>query len=610
MQSAITIVPQHTSETPRLKRRHTEVPTQPLTATARPKRIKSAKEESFLSSGLLSRVDAYSERSRLPSSGFIPQGSIQEGFLAHEPFSLFGQSGDTVPYNTATQQLAMKAADGDESNAVDEGGTDGNFLLARSSSVLLSTSQFFGSQQAPPIGEVVEGSEQVTEIEPGRDALPGIAAEEVPVESNDSRRSKLAKDTSVEESSSGSIHVISKKPEHVKDPSVVESSSTSIHVAPKTARTKNNTKSPAEELPSDPMSSQTALIGLPAEKYNPRPSRRRATQLPDEPITNPNKITRAKRSRTSDARIAAETVDPKPQDSINADIDETPDVVDTTAGSLSAGDTNEKQTHQESVEAAKIAESSDATNTRDELASTQSSINVATSTKGVTAGSFAQPAVPKRGKKGKKSQRSHTTIFEDHVDLTIKQQAPTLSQQQAERSAALLGMENAANRRKSQRGNRKPIDDQDELALDFVSPHKGIVAETSVNAPDAPITKLLEVPESSSSPARSAKTRGRGRKASPVIDAAEVTTAAQVTTAAPRSPVPSPDHDRHRDESPPVETSTEMRAEQVSKNIEPPKSSPTTHSPIKVVPGPTMRVGLSKRHRIPSLLKIVRPAKK
>lgn len=196
-------------------------------------------------------------------------------------------------------------------------------------------------------------------------------------------------------------------------------------------------------------------------------------------------------------------------------------------------------------------------------------------------------------KTSKKSRRSHTTIFEDHVEMHQAADSLTLKQQQARRKAALDEVSNGANKTRRGRACRKSMAVVDE----------NITCEASTGAFD---TTLID----SASGLTEATENVAG------LDSASVKLFAQpdpgpthqTSTALHQPAIRTPITDSHTPfpavtEEVPPQPSPEALASNA--NAMPP--SPTVHSPIRIGTSRSYRVGLSKRQRIPSLLRVVRP---
>ncbi|QIW99684.1 hypothetical protein AMS68_005202 [Peltaster fructicola] len=530
---------------PSLNRRHSDSPAEPSTALDRVKRIKSARESPLISSGLLSRTgNTFTEQSQNSERfDFIPPGSIQDGFLTHEPYSMFGQSGDTVPDNTATQQLVREMAVEKQRSATGAAhisdGSPGDFNFPQSSSVLLSTSQVFRVSMEPDDSGAYEDVPQAIEMAqadigatPLLEVTP-LAALEVHPYNHDISEAVVVGPEAIDTESSTSIHVQQKS-------------------------------------------------------------------LPDHDVTEISKVKRPKKGKTSDSNVIAEEM----ADSQMAEpaVKEA-DLPNCTTFSLlgTDGSPGVQSELQESVAAVSNPEG------------TQDELSLATVTvEARSAETSNKPAAPKSKKKGsKKSKRSHMTIFEDHVDVTLDQQAPNPRQQQAGREAALLDTGNSTQRTRSRLSKSKIVDDdQDELALD----HESSLAKSAEKSKKRPRiqAKIPEV-QTSSSPDKSAESRDGQEEEKPLAETEASASSVAVKVSADVGQIVEAMGAPTLESTPLLASTTDeqmnpdddIRSEQVrNKHTEPP------HTPAKLMSGPIMRVGLSKRQRIPSLLKIVRPPKK
>jgi hypothetical protein len=459
----------------------------------------------------------------------------------------------------------------------------------------------------------------------------------------------------------------------------------------KTQKASRGRKRKVQEDSSEPLNSDDIAVGLPKERYVPRPSRRRATSVVEESIDYsvvPEKAAKSKRSKTTGS--SANLPDTQPQLTSNESPKsgrktnpgknmEPPEPTIAKANKSVANDTLD-QTPAQSSKSSPVVEvpATIETPVAELTEAVSHSTTKATSEdkKAIILDddlAFAKPA-PKK-KSSSKSKRSATTIFEDHVEFTGKPRSPSLSQQQAMRKSALKDVKNEASpvkrkrsgkavilddddedeeenlpvKKKSSRKVALPDDDEDELAFDPQSqddqadelpdeppkkrgrgrPSKAASkAEAEATAKstkrddgaeaDDNVQPVLEKP---------AKKRGRGR---PPKSAASVPVEEEIKGAEDTSNIqlePHEDEDKPSAEkstetpdaestqakpnsatviptpSPEKQSSVETKAAPDKK----PKASPAAHSPIKSSSPAPFRVGLSKKHRIPSLLRVMRP---
>lgn len=283
------------------------------------------------------------------------------------------------------------------------------------------------------------------------------------------------------------------------------------------------------------------------------------------------------------------------------------------------------------------------------------------------AATFAMP--PPTSSASRKSRRSHTTIFEDHVDFSGSQQrSPSLRQQQASRkSAALKEVKNDATQ--ATRRKRRTIvqddeddeddeDGEDELVKDPVveepvpkkrcrlakapaakpAPPAEEVLQDSDAEPDE--LEIVEPPKKKGRMAKApaAKTKSADRvleDSEAEFDEPELEVEEPPKKKAGRRPSRSKagelatevraatdggaaaDHGKSRQtfaaSKPSATSSSEKHTPPPTKDdaaqnaVVPTKSAPATHTPIKTSSKVVHRVGLNRRQRVQPLLKMVRP---
>lgn len=455
----------------------------------------------------------------------------------------------------------------------------------------------------------------------------------------------------------------------------------------KTQKATRGRKRKVQEESSEPLNSDDIAVGLPKERYVPRPSRRRATSVLEEPIDYsvvPEKAAKSKRSKTmgSNANLPdtqpqpISNESPKPERKTNPgkNTEATEPTVAQASKSAASGAFGQTP--------AQFSKSSPVVEVPATIESPAAELTEAvphSTTKATSEDkkaiildddlAFAKP-VPKK-KLASKSKRSATTIFEDHVEFTGQSRSPSLSQQQAMRKSALKDVKNEASPVKRKRSGKAVIPDDDDEDEEENLPAKKKTFR-KVALPDDEEDELAFDPQSQSDqadepPDEPPKKRGRGRPSKAKADAeanakstkqdngAEADGNAQPAPEKPakkrgrgRPPksaasVPIEDESKGEDEASndqpeqhpdtlPAEKSNETpdagstQAKQNSATVIPtpspekqpsvetkaaseqkPKASPAAHSPIKSSSPAPFRVGLSKKHRIPSLLRVMRP---
>ncbi|KAH9825520.1 hypothetical protein Tdes44962_MAKER04088 [Teratosphaeria destructans] len=223
---------------------------------------------------------------------------------------------------------------------------------------------------------------------------------------------------------------------------------------------------------------------------------------------------------------------------------------------------------------------------------------------------FIKPAPKQKTTASKaKAKRRATTIFEDHVHLNVSQRTPSLSQRQAARQASLANDSDEDVMKPIKPKHRKVNDDdQDELALDLVGQLNAATAGPSkrgrgrppkstiaVNRPEAApgLHELCQEPASGDTAIDQESLALKQPSGGDVSNA----TPSKVETPALQAPTPS----------------SEQAASDTAKPSTPtlkPAAAKSMHSPIKSSAKVTYRVGLSKKHRIPSLLRTMKPVKR
>ena len=433
---------------------------------------------------------------------------------------------------------------------------------------------------------------------------------------------------------------------------------------PASAETKHKAtrghKHKVQEQSSEPLNSDDIAVGLPKERYKPRPSRRRATETTEEPIDYsvvPEKAAKIKRSKTVGADLGAPEHRPavkgklvSPSSARNTKATKAIDAVDpeiTTVEKVS----RDQAVHRIST----VPQASSPVMELPRVEKLQSSqeapkAEAAPITKEFRKDddlAFAKPAPKSRP--ASKSIRSSTTIFEDHIGLAGKSRSPSLSQQQAIRQSVLIDVKNEASLAKPRRGGKHVVpdddDDEDELALEPTHeeqppveepkkrgrgrPSKATAAKVTKKASAKPAMPVAHDSESEDDEialeAPPKKRRGRPPKSAAAVqdldnnkdpdnaDTNLLETEAKDTTA--KQPVDEPT----KESTPSKQIATEIPtpspenpekqppAEETVVSTKPAKVSPPAHSPIKSSSPAPYRVGLSKKHRIPSLLRVMRP---
>lgn len=629
------------------------------------------------------------------SPSILPSGSLRADFLGHEPNVLFRDSASTIPDDDSTRQRLLDLALA--SQAAADGRVKGAFGTSKVVELEASRSSSFpwtASEQTASSRSAREANADLQgRLFGSAEAVEAIGAQGVEV--NDVQGGEMV--TAVQPDREQALllpynRYVSPTVE-IKIPTFASQSSEDATQMTKRRSRKTNE---AQTAPSD---HESLAVSLPTERYVPRPTRRRATQIPDLPenySVNPDKAAKAKRTKSSDASFPSTEPATKGRHAMERDDSkqETQDTAvkpavcdppskeaqDDTINKSSESRKDMPEVMESQQPSAKGTNGSEPTNSNSQ-ATPQVLSQDQCQKSCIESNIFVKPSLPARkSKQTSKTKRSHTTIFEDHVEYTQTRPSPSLSlsQRQAKRKAvALQDVKNESSPVVSQRRNKVVAsddedEDEDELSLD-TAPAFGVDSVRSVknrtvseaSKKTEPETKTAEdnrtvsKDEASENPDASEppkKKRGRGR---PRIDStatapepAKANTASQPpdadrSDAAARDELPpddgtatnetkndaaqpqstpenqtatsaSNDPDRATQDptpscSPQRQTTEQEAATKTAIKTAPapaPKSSPTTHSPIRSSSAVPLRVGLSKRQRIPPLLKTMKPLKR
>ena len=641
----------------------------------------------------------FSDHSGAKNSSALPVGSLRADFAHHEP-AMFKESGSTIPDNESSHERMVEQAL--RSKSVKATSSPGMKFLDSDELQKSSSFPWTASEQTEVAKSHVAGDEHTNVLQSGIEndtTMSQFHAQEP----NDPEQHPFPL-PSIENSAipgpatavmvAPSIHNAPRRSSptvHINDveidvPSIAKPDADPVDSTQKASRGR---KRKVQEESSEPLNSDDIAVGLPKERYVPRPSRRRATEALEEPIDYsvvPEKAAKSKRSKTIGS--SANSVDAQPQ-SAGKELSprtarkiknlvqksEAAEPVNKTASRSVANETLSQTSDQLSkpspiVEVPATVETpSDEMKEARPLRATEVPSEDTTDVNPKEDFAFAKPA-PKR-KPASKSKRSSTTIFEDHVDFTGKSISPSLSQQQAMRQSALTDVKNDASPVKRRRSGKAvvPGDEDDEEEVEPVKPKRG----RKVALPDDDEDELAFDPQAQDDQADEApdeppKKRGRGRpsKSASKVDLEPIAKYAKQDDhvkadddiqPAPEKPtkkrrgrppksaasVPAEVEDKVADDTSnvqleqqedklPAEKSIETSAPDsthaklnsateiptpspekrpsVETKVAPEKTakaSPAAHSPIKSSSPAPYRVGLSKKHRIPSLLRVMRP---
>jgi hypothetical protein len=633
----------------------------------------------------------FSGHSGAAGSGGLPVSSLLSGFANHDP-AMFKESSSTVADNESSHERMVEQALRSKSHNVRA--SPGIKLvqsddLARSSSFPWSASEPTESAKnnrtkgtqasAVETGDEAKTSGHHVNDETHSTVLPVINEHDIPLPPT--AVMTPPSDNAGIQKSSPRVEITTHE---VTAPSLPEPLPAPAETKQKAARGR---KRKVQEQSSEPLNSDDIAVGLPKERYKPRPSRRRATEITVEPIDYsvvPGKAAKSKRSKTmgSDLDAPEEQVPVKGILSLPSSSRKTKPtkVVEVPDAEITAIDKASQDQAAQPIStipqtSSPVVQLPGAENPQpsQETSKTEPAPIVKEVPKDDDF-AFAKPAPKSRP--APKSIRSSTTIFEDHVGLTGKSRSPSLSQQQAMRQSVLLDVKNEATpvepkrsgkhvvpddddddedekseatTAKPKRGGKHAVpdddDDEDELALEPAQEEQTPVEEPKKRGRGRP-TKAAAVKASkkaAANPAKPAvhdsesegdeialmpppkKRRGRPSKSTAAVveevDNSKDVEDAEASVIEPEgkdAPAKQPADEPTEESTPAKQIATEIPtpspelqppapAEKTAAPKKPAKVSPPAHSPIKSSSPAPYRVGLSKKHRIPSLLRVMRP---
>ncbi|KAF2723892.1 hypothetical protein K431DRAFT_344403 [Polychaeton citri CBS 116435] len=442
-------------------------------------------------------------------------------------------------------------------------------------------------------------------------------------------------------------------------------------------------------------SSENVIVDLPMERYQPRPSKRRAKAMVEDPIDYsivPEKAAKLKRIKSGSAKRQT----PQSNSKDIFDVDESPKSHKRSANNVSELSGNNNGGGDELATADSTDQNSraaDSTSDAQDSAVDQSAISdhthelkdrsmdlkrSASESRPRSLSKIPPPTSPlqderngavgtanKSQSKKTATRRGHTTVYEDHIDSNNPKSLSNLSQQQTERKSSVLDdIKNEASPRDiktRQSSVPKDSEDEDELALSNTEyPPKHGHAVTSDDQPkrrgrgrppktttmsDAKLDEGGLEPNCATDEPLLIPKRGRGRPAKVQQPPAELGEDAEIKVATPkkrgrpRKSTARPFGGENEDPSgdkvetagvvdpfPELPVTAEEAASDLTKTVTEhtdqvvkagPESTPPpmpsaerrpTHSPSRnSAQGLKLRVGLSKRSRIPPLLKMIKP---
>ncbi|KAK4970738.1 hypothetical protein LTR42_007714 [Elasticomyces elasticus] len=486
----------------------------------------------------------YSEHSgAVHSSAGLPDGTVRADFAAHEPNVMFGNTGSTAVDASSEQRRMVEQARSDARRqtpfaktpaAVDDEEVSTERREPRPDPD--QDAEVVVEPKPPILNEPLEADHELTRDVPDEELIKNAAS---PVDESaadldglitkaplplprSSPRVEIARPAEDIVSPSETVSETKRKPTRVRKPKVKEPSSEALNSDDRRIR---------EELRED---------GLQKERYVPRPSRRRATQVAEVPIdfsVKPEKAAKAKRTKTtgglkagvdlaaptfssgSETPKAPAAASPTTNDSEKHITEPPEDPVKPDVSQRSPGhDAQQDDTLKDQAPAPLKScmkstveapvKGQDFVKPLPKLTSTSQSpmkapddnevfVKPASKSNPVSSSPsknlldndiFVKPT-PKT-KSISRVKRSQTTIFEDHVDFS-SQRTPTLSQQQAKRQAALQNISSDAVEAKANQKKRRTVVDEDE----DVEPDEKVQSPAKKQEASKPVLKPQAAPK-------------------------------------------------------------------------------------------------------------------
>ncbi|KAI6860797.1 hypothetical protein D0864_15263 [Hortaea werneckii] len=716
----------------------------------------------------------YSEHSGGNGSSSLPRESLQADFLNHEPNEMFKDSGSTAVDNESSQQRMVAQAlsdrkgpstsvtkllesDEDKSSSfpwtasaqtpagkkIMEGQTDGNedagHDLKSSGGKMEDRETHHASFQASPHHasqqDLQDPTESTAPMPQADERSP--PEEESPHERHDAEVQRGATNepswpeiiAKVREQQPSERQATMRAPRsspivQINTAAAVESHQPVEGPSASGQKTTRSHKKPVQNGDTDPPNSDDIAVGLPKERYIPRPSKRRATAIHDEPVdysVRPEKAAKLKRNKTSNAsaRLSVDLIEAGETQSKIGRSGPSPEIEETQAEKNGKDSTSGNGLMVPEPDANSLAK---ATLQREfESKSDQNKSLVIDETQPERPSSKHQDRsfedeikVNPKGRPtsaSKKPSRAKTTLYEDHLDHDAAQRTPSLSQQQAHRKRAFKDITNQKPTLPSQHPEQSYVDydeEEDGLARDFNAPEpdgaknpsqasggksqhdkstkkrgrgrppkrtaiqqdrsmekasEAFEAEEDVGGISGPDDEEEAAPKKRPRGRPPKKTKGasngasgersvhedenetisanddgehkeeallgkkgRGRPPKVVIpvqqereEQSQVAREPSEEPAHPASELGQKENGLEHPPSNPIEANTSAKQaptpspekSAAGKSTPPPnRASPTSHSPIKSNSKVPYRVGLSKRQRIPSLLRTMRPPKR
>lgn len=687
------------------KRRHTilENTTEFANPAKRLKRVKTDRanvttESSFGDKGLSLAVDWNDQLTSPPSSSGclnvhpsaqlsaeLPGEFMQAVFAAHEP-SMFRDSGSTVPDNSSTQRRLVEQAQTDSRKS------------ARPLHEPLESSETRSSSFPWPGTRGVENTPRAIIAESG--VNPSVADPPPSHVYNTAAEANETLELSLQHywedgcpKQSTWLRGVTETEDHewrrssprveIPPPSPPSRTVTATSVAESQRYRRSGRRNTQEQI-SDPLNSDEIAIGLPRERYVPRPTSRRSKTHVMESIdfsVVPEKAAKAARSKSIAAMHTS---------SLRADCG--PSALPAELINMISTNVEHPALHAKSAsesadasfiiqEAIKPAPNSQQPpvaedhptisrpaamspakeNLRDDNIFVKPPLTLKASQESISMRAPVKPST------ASKARRSHTTIFEDHIEFAGGKISPSLNQRQARRKSALQDVRNEAPTRRKRRAvvqDDEDEDNDDELTDSFrqqesqkltssKASNKILVIDSDAESESLEITldpnddkvgshakptkrgrgrpaKKSAIPAPAEEIAPTKKSRAQAPKSTLMVhsndeveeeeeaprqDVSETPAAVNHEKTTERLPEMEPENGLASGDKSPVRTPAspalaDLTPSEKMNTPEAPKPKPGTHSPIKNTSGAPLRVGLSKRSRIQPLLRMMKPLKK
>ncbi|TKA79320.1 hypothetical protein B0A55_03468 [Friedmanniomyces simplex] len=513
------------------------------------------------------RFTEHSDAMDSNSSGVLPDGTIRADFANHEPNVMFGDSGSTAVDGSSEQQrmLALARSEGKKVSTSASKLGESEVEAQKSSSSFPWTASVQTPYAKTPGGVAEEGGLRVEAMAKGDDGVhaadgpsplardehiktAGQPLEQLtdaplpqdiavqPSEAVIETASPISKALTSVTRSSPRVEIILPT-EHVPSPSKPAPETTTQRSTRARKRKIQDPSSEAINSDDRELRADLCAVGMEKERYVPRLSKRRATQVLEVPtdfLVMPEKAAKAKRAGSMGG-MGVGSFDQTPKIAVSsaaAGEDEVKATEAAPSGSMKASTTplkvTDAETHPEEPPV-KTAVPEQSPESEVVASVKQDSKSAAAVEPGPGVKSpvkvpdddevFIKPMAKPKPKS--KVRRSHTTIFEDHVAFGGSQRTPTLSQQQAKRKSALLDIGNGGVAVANQKKRRTILEDDEDdegglvVTASATQKKRGKIIEDDEDDEDqlasAPSADQEDVPQPAIEVGEAPKKRGRGR---------------------------------------------------------------------------------------------------